>query len=263
MERSEIRGETWPMVAYRRNFLPGGTFFFTVAFANRRSSALIDYADSLRAAFRLTRKERPFSIDAIVILPDHLHVMFTLPLDDSDFSGRWRRIKSLFTRQAVARGFSAAPNDKGEYGLWQRRFWEHTIRNEKDFARHPITSTIIRSNMDWSLKFLIGAIRLFTATSGREYCRRTGAAKSLFPPEDSASPSRRPDAARSAKSGIFVPAFRFAPCGLRRSAQRVGERAGVARSKTRMASRLRLPRGREVGAVPRTRVCDLPAAGRF
>ena len=144
------------MVAYRRNFLPGGTFFFTVAFANRRSSALIDYADSLRAAFRLTRKERPFSIDAIVILPDHLHVMFTLPSDDSDFSGRWRRIKSLFTRQAVARGFSAAPNDKGEYGLWQRRFWERTIRNEKDFARHadyihynPVKHGLVSQVLDW------------------------------------------------------------------------------------------------------------------
>jgi putative transposase len=101
------------MVAYRRNFVAGGTFFFTVTVADRGSSVLIDHIAPLRAAFRVARKERPFSIDAIVILPDHLHAMFTLPLEDSDFPGRWRRIKSLFTRQVVARGFSAERNDKG------------------------------------------------------------------------------------------------------------------------------------------------------
>jgi len=144
------------MVAYRRNFVPGGTFFFTVALANRRSSVLIDYVDSLRSAFRLARKERPFSIDAIVILPEHLHVMFTLPPDDSDFPGRWRRIKSLFTRQAIARGVSVARNEKGEYQLWQRRFWEHTIRNETDFARHadyihynPVKHGLVSQVLDW------------------------------------------------------------------------------------------------------------------
>src|SRR5262249_28968806 len=124
------------MVAYRRNFVPGGTFFFTVTLAARRSSVLIDCVDALRMAFRVTRKERPFSIDAIVILPDHLHATLTLPPDDSDFSGRWRRIKSLFTHQVIARGVSTSRNDKGEYRLWQRRFWEHTIRNEADFERH-------------------------------------------------------------------------------------------------------------------------------
>jgi len=144
------------MVAYRRNFVPGGTFFFTVALADRRASVLVDYVSSLRAAFRVTRKERPFSIDAIVVLPDHLHAMFTLPPEDSDFSGRWRRIKSLFTRQVVARGFSAARNDKGEYQVWQRRFWEHTIRNETDFERHadyihynPVKHGLVSQVTDW------------------------------------------------------------------------------------------------------------------
>jgi putative transposase len=124
------------MVAYRRNFVAGGTFFFTVTLVDRRSSLLINHIASLRAAFRVTRKERPFSIDAIVILPDHLHAMFTLPPGDADFSGRWRRIKSLYSRQVVARGLSVERNNKGEYALWQRRFWEHTIRDEMDFARH-------------------------------------------------------------------------------------------------------------------------------
>lgn len=79
--------------------------------------------------------ERPFAIDAIVILPEHLHTIMTLPDSDADFSGRWRRIKSLFTRQVAAtEGIKASR--KGEYALWQRRFWEHTVRDEDDFARH-------------------------------------------------------------------------------------------------------------------------------
>jgi putative transposase len=124
------------MVRYRRNLVPGGTFFFTVTLADRRSSLLVDNIESLREAFRATRKERPFEIDAIVILPEHLHVLMSLPEGDADFPGRWRRIKSVFTRHVVALGVPAARNHRGEYHLWQRRFWEHTIRDETDFARH-------------------------------------------------------------------------------------------------------------------------------
>jgi REP-associated tyrosine transposase len=144
------------MVRYRRNFLPGGTFFFTVALADRRSSVLVDYVDALRSAFRVTRQERPFSVDAIVILPEHLHAMLTLPSEDADFSGRWRRIKSLFTRQVVARGLSVRRDEKGEYQLWQRRFWEHTVRNETDFERHadyihynPVKHGHVSQAVDW------------------------------------------------------------------------------------------------------------------
>jgi putative transposase len=89
------------MVRYRRNFVPGGTFFFTVTLADRRSRALVDHIDALRAAFRTARRERHFAIDAIVILPDHLHTIMTLPEGDADFSGRWRRIKSLFSRRVA------------------------------------------------------------------------------------------------------------------------------------------------------------------
>jgi putative transposase len=124
------------MVAYRRNFVAGGTFFFTVTLADRRSSALVEHIDGLRAAFRVTRNERPFAVDAVAILPDHLHAILTLPPDDADFSGRWRRVKGLFTRHVVGRGLSVERNRKGEYALWQRRFWEHTVRNETDLARH-------------------------------------------------------------------------------------------------------------------------------
>jgi putative transposase len=124
------------MVHYRRNFVPGGTFFFTVALADRRSNTLVDHIDQLRLAFRTTRRERPFNIDAISILPEHLHVIMTLPADDADFSGRWRRLKSLFTRSLIKKGIYVARDSRGEYQLWQKRFWEHTIRNETDFARH-------------------------------------------------------------------------------------------------------------------------------
>ena len=144
------------MVRYRRNFVPGGSFFFTVTLEDRRSSALVGHIEELRAAFRVTAKERPFTIDAVVILPDHLHAIFTLPPDDFDFSGRWRRIKSNFTRHVVARGVAVERNHKGEHRLWQRRFWEHTIRNEKDFARHfdyihfnPVKHGLVSRVCDW------------------------------------------------------------------------------------------------------------------
>ncbi|MBB5046686.1 putative transposase [Rhodopseudomonas rhenobacensis] len=123
------------MVLYRRNFVPGGTFFFTVTLADRRSSALVTHIDLLRNAFRKARHQKPFAIDAIVILPDHLHAIFTLPPDDSDFPGRWKAVKAAFTRGVVAAGVSIPCDHRGEYALWQRRYWEHTIRDDRDFER--------------------------------------------------------------------------------------------------------------------------------
>jgi putative transposase len=124
------------MVRYRRNFVHGGTYFFTVTLLDRNSSALVDHIGALRAAFRASRRERPFMIDAIVILPDHLHAILTLPEDDADFSGRWRRIKGHFSSRMIAAGASVSRHPNGDYALWQRRFWEHTIRDEDDYARH-------------------------------------------------------------------------------------------------------------------------------
>jgi len=86
------------MVRYRRNFVPGGTYFFTVTLFDRRSSDLVDHIGALRAAFRVARRERPFMIDAIAILPDHPHAIFTLPVDDKDFSGRWRVSRAISVR---------------------------------------------------------------------------------------------------------------------------------------------------------------------
>jgi putative transposase len=144
------------MVRYRRNVVPGGTYFFTVALADRTSSALVDNVTALRMAFRIARHERPFTIEAIVILPDHLHAIWTLPSGDSDFSGRWKRIKAYFTHRLVAAGVPVKRHRNGEYALWQRRFWEHTIRDEIDFERHvnyihfnPLKHGLVSRVRDW------------------------------------------------------------------------------------------------------------------
>jgi putative transposase len=144
------------MVRYRRNFLAGGTFFFTVTLADRRSSALVDHIDALRNAFRATRRERPFAVEAIVILPDHLHAVLTLPAADADFSGRWRRIKGHFSYTLIDSGIGIARASNGDLSLWQRRFWEHTIRDENDFERHvdyihfnPIKHSLVQRVRDW------------------------------------------------------------------------------------------------------------------
>jgi putative transposase len=144
------------MVRYRRNFVPGGSFFFTVTLADRRSSALVEHIDALRAAFRAGRRERPFAIDAIVVLPDHLHAIITLPLDDADFSGRWRRIKGHFSSSLIALDAETRRRPNGSFALWQRRFWEHTIRDERDFAAHvdythfnPVKHGLVGRVRDW------------------------------------------------------------------------------------------------------------------
>ena len=117
--------------------MPGGSYFFTVNLAERRLSLLTEYIDLLRRAFREVRTRHPFRIEAAVILPEHLHMIWTLPEDDADFALRWRLIKSGFSH-ALPGGerTSASRAGKGERGIWQRRYWEHTLRDENDFARH-------------------------------------------------------------------------------------------------------------------------------
>jgi putative transposase len=144
------------MVGYRRNRLQGGTYFFTVTLAERQSSALVDQIGALRAAFRVAKRERPFIIDAIVVLPDHLHVILTLPQGDADFAGRWRRIKGHFSSQLLAAGIAIWRHANGELALWQRRYWEHTIRDEQDFVRHvdyvhynPVKHRLVTRVREW------------------------------------------------------------------------------------------------------------------
>ena len=144
------------MVRYRRNYLSGGTYFFTVTLADRRSSLLVENVAELREAFRAARRERPFSIDAVVILPDHLPAVFTLPTEDADFSGRWRRIKGHFSSALIHAGARLKRRPNGDLALWQGRFWEHTIRNEDDFGRHveyihfnPVKHGLVPRVVDW------------------------------------------------------------------------------------------------------------------
>src|SRR3990172_4547058 len=86
------------MTYYRRNFLPGGSYFFTVNLAERRLTLLTDHIDRLRHAFRYTRTRHSFIVEAIVVLPDHLHAIWTLSENDADFATRWRLIKTEFSR---------------------------------------------------------------------------------------------------------------------------------------------------------------------
>jgi putative transposase len=144
------------MVGYRRNPVRGGTYFFTVTLVDRRSTILVDHIGALRAAFRQARSERPFVVDAIVVLPDHLHAILTLPLADSDFSGRWRRIKGHFSTSIINSGATIARHSNGDLALWQRRFWEHTIRDENDHQRHvdyihfnPVKHRLVKRVPDW------------------------------------------------------------------------------------------------------------------
>jgi putative transposase len=145
------------MTSYRRNFIAGGSFFFTVNLAERRLSLLTQHIDELRAAFRQTRRRHPFTIDAICVLPDHLHTVWTLPEADADFATRWRLIKSAFSRGLPTdERISDSRAAKGERGIWQRRYWEHTIRDENDFARHidyvhinPLKHGLVPRVRDW------------------------------------------------------------------------------------------------------------------
>ena len=126
------------MRTYIRHREPGGCYFFTLNLAERRgNSLLVDRVDALREAFRATREDRPFAMEAIVVLPDHLHCLWRLPLGDVDYSTRWRLIKSRFSRRiGAAERRSSSRVAKGERGLWQRRYWEHLIRDEGDWRRH-------------------------------------------------------------------------------------------------------------------------------
>ena len=145
------------MTAYRRNAVAGSSYFFTVNLADRRGALLTDNIELLRAAFREVRRRHPFAIEAIVVLPEHLHAIWTLPAGDGDFPKRWRLIKTIFSRGIPAgEPLSASRRQKHERGLWQRRYWEHTIRDDDDFARHadyihcnPVKHGYVDRPQDW------------------------------------------------------------------------------------------------------------------
>ena len=142
------------MSDYRRWYVPGGTYFFTLVTHERRF--LFDNRvglNCLRSAWRLVRQRWPFETVAIVVLPDHLHAIWSLPKGDSDFSKRWGLIKTGFTRRCSIPHISAPCRDAG---IWQPRFWEHLIRDEQDFSAHmdylhynPVKHRLAARVVDW------------------------------------------------------------------------------------------------------------------
>lgn len=142
--------------------------FFTVALADRRSDLLVREIDHLRAAVRVTLAEHPFSIDAWVVLPDHMHCLWTLPETDADFSVRWKKIKSRFTKFVDRTGpRSSSKVAKGEAGIWQRRFWEHHIRDERDLMTHlhycwwnPVKHGFVERPVEWAHSSIHRDVRL-------------------------------------------------------------------------------------------------------
>jgi putative transposase len=139
------------MRQYIRSGTTGATCFFTVVLEDRGARWLTDHAPLLRDSLRKAKLRYPFAIDAIVLLPDHLHAIWTLPAGDEDFAVRWKMIKRGFTRrlaQANLPGASAS--------LWPRRFWEHRIGDGADFARHveyihfnPVKHGLVQRAVDW------------------------------------------------------------------------------------------------------------------
>ncbi len=145
------------MSRYRRSLIPGATYFFTVTLADRTSDLLVRDIDRLRAAYARVHQSHPFETVAICILPDHLHAIWRLPADDADFPLRWQLIKRAFSMgRPAAASRSASKVAKREKGLWQRRYWEHQIRDEADLARHvnyihynPVKHGLAPQVKDW------------------------------------------------------------------------------------------------------------------
>ena len=146
------------MPNYRRAYHPGGTWFFTVNLLERHGNdLLVREIDRLRTVVRRVRELHPFTIDAWVVLPEHMHCIWTLPAGESDFSMRWRLIKALFSRSLpkIERR-SAVRIAAGERGIWQRHYWEHCIRDDADYARHmdyvhanPLKHGLVNRVVDW------------------------------------------------------------------------------------------------------------------
>jgi len=168
------------MANYRRRRIHGACYFFTVNLADRGSDLLVRHVEALRCAFAETRSQRPFRIEAAVILPDHLHTVWTLPDGDADFSTRWGAIKARFSMAMRRAGFTPPPpvgranggvnpalRRKGEVGLWQPRFWEHCIRDARDFDLHvrycwgnPVKHGLVETPVDWPYSSIHRDIRL-------------------------------------------------------------------------------------------------------
>jgi len=145
------------MSRYRRCLIPGATYFFTITLSDRSSSLLVDEIDRFRTAYRQVVSRLPVETIAICVMPDHVHAIWTLPIDDADYSKRWNLIKGAFSRGLCAKvDRSPSQSSKREKGIWQRRFWEHHIRDDDDLKRHvdyvhfnPVKHGLVMQANDW------------------------------------------------------------------------------------------------------------------
>ena len=142
---------------YRRSTVAGGTFFFTVNLADRSSRLLTDHIDLLRHSVRKVRRSHPFEIVAMVVLPDHLHAIWRLPRGDYDYPLRWSLVKAGFSRTLDRyEHIRSSRARKRERGIWQRRYWEHQVRDDADLGRHvdyihinPVKHGHVSTPADW------------------------------------------------------------------------------------------------------------------
>ena len=156
------------MSNYNRPHQPDSKLFLTVRLLNRNSNLLVREVERLRAATRQTRQTLPFEIDEIVVLPAVIHTSWTLPTGDTDFSKRWRMLKSHFSRGLPAPEDWGGPTLKHrEKGIWQRRFWEHHLRDDEDLAAHrhmiltaPVQAGLVARPEQWAHSSIHRAIRL-------------------------------------------------------------------------------------------------------
>jgi len=145
------------MPQYVRARIKGGAYFFTVTLADRSSDLLVRHIEHLRKVYKVVEDRHPFETIAICVLPDHVHAVWSLPSGDSNFPVRWSQIKSAFSRELPATNVrSASKAAKRDKGIWQRRYWEHVIRNETDLERHvdyihynPVKHGLAARVCDW------------------------------------------------------------------------------------------------------------------
>ncbi|MCC2676863.1 MAG: transposase [Ramlibacter sp.] len=158
------------MSRYIRAPVPGATYFFTVNLHDRSARHLVDQVADLRATIAEVKVRHPFTIDAMVVLPEHLHAIWTLPADDGDFTGRWMLVKQGFTRRLALQGLlheaAGMGRRSGRRNLWQHRFWEHQIRDERDFEKHveyihfnPVKHGWVLRARDWPYSSLHRYVR--------------------------------------------------------------------------------------------------------
>ncbi|MEW4982899.1 MAG: transposase [Cycloclasticus sp.] len=142
---------------YRRANIKGASYFFTVNLANRKSTLLVDKIDALRQSIQTVKQRHSFKIDAMVVMPDHLHALITLPVGDNDYATRWKLIKAGFSRK-IPKGEHVNPSraSKRERGIWQRRYWEHLIRDDNDYQAHinyihynPVKHGYVQQAVKW------------------------------------------------------------------------------------------------------------------